>query len=243
MNEQLNQAVELAKAGRKRETHALLGQLVAAEPGNESAWLWLSACAGSLDERVFCLRKALEINPANPKAQRSLQRALDQGAPRVVQPPPLQVWVMQASAPPVQKKSRLISILATLGLVALVFVILSLFGNHKPAAPQPTELPPLVIPAGQLSAHEDEITRDRVVNVYKKDGTLEDEREDDLKELGLNWYFYRQKILDYTAAGETAKADEARRGFENTNAGLNAYNENDVQTMLRLIEEKGWSMW
>ena len=107
------------------------------------------------------------------------------------------------------------------------------------STPEPTEVPPLVINAGELSAHKDEITRDRVVNVYKKDGTL-DQREDDLKELCLDWFYYRQKIFDYQAQGEQDKVVDAQSAFNDINLWLTTYDDDDAQTMLILIQEKGW---
>jgi hypothetical protein len=40
---------------------------------NEAAWLWLSSAVETDDERIGCLEKALEINPANDAARRGLE--------------------------------------------------------------------------------------------------------------------------------------------------------------------------
>ena len=63
-----------AKASRKPSARALLRAVVAAEPGNESAWMWLANVADSPDEAAACLDKVLALNPANERARAGLAR-------------------------------------------------------------------------------------------------------------------------------------------------------------------------
>ena len=70
----LKQAVELINAGNPEEAYALLIDLVTQEPGNETALLWLAACAETKDEKIEILQKILDINPDNRKALDALQR-------------------------------------------------------------------------------------------------------------------------------------------------------------------------
>lgn len=67
--------IAAAKAGDKEQARQLLQQSVRLEPGSESAWLWLASVARDGRERLYCLEKVLEINPANETAQKAVQAA------------------------------------------------------------------------------------------------------------------------------------------------------------------------
>jgi tetratricopeptide (TPR) repeat protein len=73
--DKLSDAVELAKAGRKAEACNALRQIVARQPVNQAAWLWLSAVAANQAEAEAALAQARHINPAHlsmPQAERWL---------------------------------------------------------------------------------------------------------------------------------------------------------------------------
>jgi len=111
----------------------------------------------------------------------------------------------------------------------------------KTLSPTSTNAPvqtKLTVPAGTLSKYKDTYSNYREIFVYKKNGTL-DARPNDLEELCLDWLFYRNKILEYTQAGNNEKAAQARTAFNEINAWLSEYNENDVQTMFSIIEKRG----
>lgn len=143
-------------------------------------------------------------------------------------------------------------VLIIIGLNLLFRVLGGMFGgnadvatapeqtNTATAKPRPTAKPAsITVNAGELRDYESQITKDGVINVYMLDGTL-DEREDDLKQLCLDWHFYRTQILKFSAEGKTEKADSARNSFDQINYWLEDYDEDDVSFMLALIEEKGW---
>ncbi len=69
------QGIQAAKAGQKDEARTLLQQSIRLEPDNEAAWLWLASVAHDNRERLFCLQKLLEINPANETARKALEAA------------------------------------------------------------------------------------------------------------------------------------------------------------------------
>jgi hypothetical protein len=96
----------------------------------------------------------------------------------------------------------------------------------------------LIVPAGELAQYSDTYANYKEVFVTKIDGSL-DERPNDLEELCLDWLYYREKILEYTQAGETDKAAEARTSWNETNDWLDAYNENDVGAMFSIIDKRG----
>lgn len=73
-NEQLQKAIEAIKGGEKNSGKLILYKLVKDEPGNELAWMWLSACIDDNNQKIKCLEKVIEINPNNEKARIALQR-------------------------------------------------------------------------------------------------------------------------------------------------------------------------
>jgi len=69
----LRQGIAAAKAGNKEEAEQILREVVAREPQNERAWLWLSAVVEGVDEQRACLQRVLEINPTNAFARSGLR--------------------------------------------------------------------------------------------------------------------------------------------------------------------------
>ena len=69
----LHQAIALIKSGDKDGGQALLFEVVNSDPENEHAWLWLVSVV-SPDLRMFCLEKALRINPNNVQARQYLEK-------------------------------------------------------------------------------------------------------------------------------------------------------------------------
>jgi len=260
----LKEAISLYKAGNKKSASEILKNLVIQNPKDEAAWLWLSACLENTDQKVFCPKKGLEINPDNRNAKIALQQLTGSNFPEVEQivvkpkesqkPTNPKLPTSQPARPAKQKKkrNRFVTFLAFLGFLVLVFAcVLSVSDNQtstqqtiniQSTTHQPTEVKSLIVKAGTLSQYENQFSKYTDVNVYKKDGTLDD-REDDLKELCLDWLFYRAKILAYDSAGNLEKADEARVSFNRTNQWLDDYNEEDVQTMFSIIEKNQWSNW
>lgn len=73
-NEQevLKQAINAIKSGNKQSGKWLLQNILQENPGNETAWIWLSNIADSDDEQRECLKRVLAINPNNQEAQKEL---------------------------------------------------------------------------------------------------------------------------------------------------------------------------
>ncbi len=69
----LRGGIEATKAGEKDQARRLLEQVVEADPGSETAWLWLSAVVDTRVERIRCLETALKLNPANQDAKMALE--------------------------------------------------------------------------------------------------------------------------------------------------------------------------
>ncbi|MCL4239157.1 MAG: hypothetical protein KJ047_13010 [Anaerolineae bacterium] len=72
--QQLRQAAQALRAGRKDEARAILVAVVDEQEHSERAWLYLSAAVDTLEEQQICLENVLTINPTNDKARLGLER-------------------------------------------------------------------------------------------------------------------------------------------------------------------------
>ena len=68
----LQQAIAAAKAGQLGQAQAQLRQVLAQDPDNVTAWLWLSGVVSHPLKREACLRKALELDPYHEAARKGL---------------------------------------------------------------------------------------------------------------------------------------------------------------------------
>ena len=71
--DKLQYAIHLAKAGRKVEARDALRRVVALQPVNQAAWLWLSAVANEQAEAEAALAQARKINPTHPSLSQAEQ--------------------------------------------------------------------------------------------------------------------------------------------------------------------------
>lgn len=90
MTDRLKQAVTAIKNGDKKTGKQLLTEILASDPKNEKAWLWMTQVVRSNDDRIFCLEKVLEINPDNLQVKQGLAVLQKEQANRPEQskPPP-----------------------------------------------------------------------------------------------------------------------------------------------------------
>lgn len=68
----LNDAIAAARAGRRDDAARMLRQIVATEPHNADAWIWLGGTTPEPQEQRAALEQALTIQPHNPRAQQGL---------------------------------------------------------------------------------------------------------------------------------------------------------------------------
>ena len=61
----LEQAVAYIKAGNLENGKKLLIQVIQQNPRDENAWLWMSRCVTSVEQKRECFQRALNINPDN----------------------------------------------------------------------------------------------------------------------------------------------------------------------------------
>src|SRR5258706_2128120 len=76
-NEQAKQVLQngiaAARAGQQAQARLMLQEAVKRDPRSEVAWLWLSSVAKDNQERIFCLKQLLTINPQNEHALKGLK--------------------------------------------------------------------------------------------------------------------------------------------------------------------------
>ena len=71
--------INALRQGRRAEARALLRQSIAQNPDDVRAWLWLSGAVDSVEERLRCLLKVLEIDPDNTLAAKGLAKLVLSG--------------------------------------------------------------------------------------------------------------------------------------------------------------------
>lgn len=70
----VREAIALARAGRRRQARELFLEIVAQDPYNEVAWLWLAGLLDDVDDQIVALENALVLNPDNHRARSHLER-------------------------------------------------------------------------------------------------------------------------------------------------------------------------
>lgn len=70
----LVQGFKAAKENRRDEAYNIFCEVVRRDPNNELGWLYRAATTDDLSESYVCLRRVLDINPNNEKAQRGIER-------------------------------------------------------------------------------------------------------------------------------------------------------------------------
>ena len=74
LNQQLQQAIQLAQSGQTSEARQLLKNIVNQAPRFTPAWLWLASLEPNQSERASILRHVLSIDPNNEQAKSALQK-------------------------------------------------------------------------------------------------------------------------------------------------------------------------
>jgi len=74
-NKQLEQAIRAYKSGEKQKAQKLLARLVKAEPNHEEAWFLLASCIENIEQKQYCLKRVLKINPNNARAKQALKKS------------------------------------------------------------------------------------------------------------------------------------------------------------------------
>lgn len=72
--EELRQAIDLIKSGKKQDSIPILKGILKTDKNNERAWMWMSACVDSTEDKRYCLQEVLRIDPNNETAKSALDR-------------------------------------------------------------------------------------------------------------------------------------------------------------------------
>ena len=70
MDNLLQQGITAYKAGKRNEARKMFLTVVKQSPGSERAWGWLYDTSNNDQERIYCLKQMLQINPSNKKASK-----------------------------------------------------------------------------------------------------------------------------------------------------------------------------
>ena len=193
---ELQQAITAIKSGDKALGRSILVRIIQQQPKNELAWLWLSACVNTDDQKRDCLKKVLEINPENQNALQALNRLtlhIEEPTPEEMaskEKPIPEIPKQQVSTSvPVshgqikqKKKSSSIPTILFSGLVviiiaAIVIIAISLFKNIVPLSilgipisPSPTPTLDNISIKNDVVDYYDSKTID-VPNIFTGDGT------------------------------------------------------------------------
>ncbi len=80
----LGHAMAAAKEGRLRQAQAMLQRVLAQDPENITAWLWLSGAVADPLKREGCLRRVLDLDPYHEAARRGLMVAQREAAAHIL---------------------------------------------------------------------------------------------------------------------------------------------------------------
>jgi hypothetical protein len=73
MTDNIQEAIELIKSGKKADGGRILSVIVKKHPDTELAWQWLSVCVVPEEQKRYCLNQVLRINPQNVNAKKALE--------------------------------------------------------------------------------------------------------------------------------------------------------------------------
>ena len=162
LQQKLRMGIDAARRGDKTAAQLLLRQVVAADPQNELAWMWLASAVESLDERRACLENALRINPNNTRAREALRRLQPAGAtaPREAAPRP-RTRPQPAAAigdRPAGRSNLPIFIGVIIGLAVLTALIFALVSSQQPRILSTDELVAALTPTATRTIDPDSFT-------------------------------------------------------------------------------------
>ncbi|MGB1286602.1 MAG: hypothetical protein ACPG7F_08725, partial [Aggregatilineales bacterium] len=166
----LNAGIEAVKRGENQNARRLLEAVIARDPDNELAWIWLASAVPAARERQVCLEKVLQINPDNERARAALNSIA--GISTMSSDSAMRNLQRSAGTSGDDTDGNWIDTLLRIGIVLggafLIFIALQLF-SPRPAdiepTPRPTRIPftPTITPLP---------TRAVVLVTPNRDGTL-----------------------------------------------------------------------
>ena len=76
-SEKLNAAIQQIQSGHKQAAVPMLRELIQENPADDQPWLWLHICMDDVEQKKFCLQRALALNPTNAQARLALEVLLE----------------------------------------------------------------------------------------------------------------------------------------------------------------------
>jgi hypothetical protein len=148
----LQEASALAQAGQRTEARRLLNGIVAADPTQELAWLWLATVSTDRQERIQFLERVLALNPHNSTAQKAYAQltgheylppppAAESDAPR----PDLKKKLTQDTQLPLTSIFTLMA-LAAVAVIVIMIVVNSRNDNKSGSKDRPDPTLPFILP-------------------------------------------------------------------------------------------------
>ena len=78
MDDLIQQGIDALHAGNRDEARKILLTVIKQQPDSERAWGWMYNAANTDQERIYCLKEILRINPQNEKANQLLYKLMEQ---------------------------------------------------------------------------------------------------------------------------------------------------------------------
>jgi len=106
-DEMFKEAVKAIKAGQRARGKDLLTRLVKADQNNANYWLWMSVSVDTEKEQIFCLQKAIKVDPNSIPARRGLVLLGVMKPEEAALPPPTEIEEISFNLPSLQSASDL----------------------------------------------------------------------------------------------------------------------------------------
>lgn len=85
----IEEALQLLKAGKKREAQAIILPLTLKQPNLPDGWYLLGFTVTELEQKRYCFQHVLQLDPTNEAAQRQLAKLMMHEAPSIEAPAPV----------------------------------------------------------------------------------------------------------------------------------------------------------
>lgn len=121
-DELIQNATTLIRVGKNAEAKKVLSQVVKQEPDNAKVWLLLSQVAQDQEQAIYCLNKALEIEPFNKPARMWLKTIKDVGADGIR--PKYEKVAPPIHQPPEQRQAKATNLLPIVLLVIVIIMVM-----------------------------------------------------------------------------------------------------------------------
>ncbi|MDP1714007.1 MAG: hypothetical protein Q8L41_04615 [Anaerolineales bacterium] len=127
MDDLLQQGITAHKAGKRDEARKIFINVVKQSPDSERAWGWMYDVSNNDNERIYCLKQMLRINPKYEKANQLLNQLLTPSFTSSPSPTPIAPSPIQVNSPRiVAKKSNSNFFIIAVAVSSLTFIVICL---------------------------------------------------------------------------------------------------------------------